>query len=342
MEIRTVQSFTTPHDPKSRISNHDAEQRERDDELVSFQTTIHIRLDDFRDVDESNPRTLTELSASNIESMAESNVLFSIKNKDLVPEGIIIQQVDERTMQLVATAPVVISEEQAEDRYFAVLIEAVSETDPDTPPAFMRVVVKFEEELIVSFETRIFIQLRDFFDVDESNPRTITELSASTVDASSDSNILFSMKNRDIVPEAITIQKVDEHKMQLVAKAPIIVSEEQAQSGHFPVLVEAVSETNSDMRAYMRIDIRIEDTNPSSTEVACEDPDMERMFCLNGGKCIQLKAWYDYDADPDNYRLSRIYCHCAKGWTKERCDARTYPLNRANKMKVNDADRERV
>ena len=26
----------------------------------------------------------------------------------------------------------------------------------------------------------------------------------------------------------------------------------------------------------------------------------------------------------------------------ERCDARRYPLNRTNKMKMNDADRERV
>jgi len=78
------------------------------------------------------------------------------------------------------------------------------------------------------------------------------------------------------------------------------------------------------------------------TEVVCEDPDMEKFFCLNGGTCMQLKTWYNYEADPDNYWLSQIYCHCAKGWKGKRCDARTYPLNRANKMKVNAADRERV
>ena len=52
--------------------------------------------------------------------------------------------------------------------------------------------------------------------------------------------------------------------MQLVAIGPIIVTEEQGQSGLIPVLVEAVSETNSDARTFMRIAIRIEDTNPSS------------------------------------------------------------------------------
>jgi len=82
--------------------------------------------------------------------------------------------------------------------------------------------------------------------------------------------------------------------------------------------------------------------NCEKKEVVCEDPDMETMFCLNGGTCIQTKTWYNYEADPDNYWLTEIYCHCAKGWKGERCDARTYPLNRANEMKVNDADRERV
>jgi len=170
----------------------------------------------------------------------------------------------------------------------------------------------------------------------------ITELTVSSIGETEVSNILFSIKNRDLVPEGIIIQKVDEHKMQLVAIGPIIVTEEQGQSGLIPVLVEAVSETNSDARTFMRIAIRIEDTNPSSKEVVCEDPDMESMFCLNGGKCMQLKTWYDYDADPDNYWLTRVYCHCAEGWMNERCDARRYPLNRTNKMKMNDADRERV
>ena len=43
--------------------------------------------------------------------------------------------------------------------------------------------------------------------------------------------------------------------------------------------------------------------------MVCEDPDMESMFCLNGGKCMQLKTWYDYDADPDNYWYVKGFSH---------------------------------
>jgi len=199
------------------------------------------------------------------------------------------------------------------------------------------------DDLVISFQTSTTIRLRDFWDVDESNPRKLIQLTASAIDSLAESNVRFSIKNRDVVPAGLIVEQPDENTMDLVANHPIAVTQEQAETGEFPVLIEAVSVTDPENVAYMNVVIKMEERRANPVDVECQDPEMQEKYCLNGGTCYELKTWPDYDTNPDEFTLGWMHCHCGPDWMGTRCEDRYIDPNEIgrqnadNKMNMNDA-----